>query len=73
MILPGMSPGQVVEIMGTPSWDDRCGARMPTGLPDQCTREMGYAVSLAPLIPHYYLIWFGNDGRVVKAAPILSP
>jgi hypothetical protein len=72
-IAPGMSPDQVVGIMGTPSWDDRCGAKMPTGLPAQCTREFGYSVTLPLLNPRYYLIWFGKDGRVVEADPITSP
>jgi len=72
-ILPGMSADQVLDIMGRPSWDGQCGARMPTGLPTQCTRELGYAVTLAPLNPSYYLIWFGNNERVVETAPITSP
>ena len=72
-ILPGMSAQQVVAIMGTPSWDDRCGSKMLTGLPAQCTREFGYAVTLHPITPRYYLIWFGNDDRVVDTAPITSP
>jgi hypothetical protein len=72
-ISSGMSPDQVVDIMGTPSWDGRCGAKLPTGLPAHCTREFGYAVTLAPLDDSYYLVWFGNDGRVTDTAPIISP
>ena len=72
-VSPGMSVDPVLSTMGEPSWDGRCGAKLPTGLPSQCTRELGYAVSLAPAAPSYYLIWFGNDGRVVETAPITSP
>lgn len=72
-ISTAMSPSQVINIMGTPAWEGRCGAKMPTGLPSQCKTEMGYEVTLAPLEPSYYLIWFGNDGRVVETAPITSP
>ena len=68
----GMSPAQVIEIMGTPTWNDRCGTKLPTGLPAECAREMGYAVAL-PMAPRHYLVWFGNDGRVVHTAPITSP
>jgi hypothetical protein len=72
-ITSGMSPSRVVGIMGAPSWDDRCRAKMPTGLPKQCSREMGYRVTLAPLLPTYYLIWYGNDGLVTDSSPIHSP
>jgi hypothetical protein len=72
-VSPGMVPDQVVAIMGRPSWDGRCGAKMPTGLPTPCKREIGYSETLAPLMPRYYLIWFGDDGRVVDTAPITSP
>jgi hypothetical protein len=72
-VVPGMSPMQVVDLMGKPTWDGRCGARMPTGLPKQCTREMGYRTPLAPVIPSYYLVWFGSDGLVTSSAPINSP
>jgi hypothetical protein len=72
-VLPGMSPAQVVEQMGKPTWDGKCGAKMPTGLPKQCTREMGYRTPLAPLVPSYYLVWFGRDGLVTSSAPINSP
>lgn len=69
----GMSVEQVIRIMGLPSWDDRCGAKMRTGLPHPCKREIGYSETLAPLMPRYYLIWFGDDGRVIDTAPITSP
>ena len=72
-VFPGMSAAQVVDQMGKPDWDGKCGAKMPTGLPKQCTREMGYRTSLAPLIPSYYLVWFGSDGLVTSSAPINSP
>lgn len=72
-VVPGMSRDEVVRRMGTPSWEDRCGAKMATGLPAQCAKELGYSETLAPLLPRYYLIWFGNDGRVVHTAPITSP
>jgi hypothetical protein len=68
-----MSVDQVIDIMGRPAWDDRCGARMPTGRPDPCAREFGYAVTLPLINPRYYLIWFGSDGHVVRTAPIMSP
>ena len=68
----GMSPDQVMGIMGKPSWDGRCGAKMPTGLPGDCVREFGYAVTI-PLVPRYYLVWFGREGRVTESAPITSP
>jgi hypothetical protein len=68
-VSPGMSTDQVIGIMGKPSWVDRCGAKMPAGLPKQCTKEIGYAVMLAPLDPSYYLIWFGPNGRVSETAP----
>jgi hypothetical protein len=69
----GMSPNEVANIMGPPSWGGACGAKMPTGLPARCTREIGYAVTLAPMEPTHYLIWFGIDGRVVQTALIGSP
>jgi hypothetical protein len=72
-VTPGMTPQQVVGVMGRPLWDDRCGAKMPTGLPNPCDREMGYRATLAPLDPTYYLIWFGSDGNVIDTAPISSP
>src|ERR1700674_3524654 len=59
-----MSPEQVVDTMGTPSWDGKCGTRPMTTLPLDCARELGYADTLAPLTPGYWLIWFGRDGRV---------
>jgi hypothetical protein len=37
----GMTPTQVTKIIGTPSWEGVCGAKMPTGLPTSCTREFG--------------------------------
>jgi hypothetical protein len=73
-VLPGMSPSQVIAIMGAPSWDDRCNATLPTGVPKPCTRELGYApvLGLGPVYPRYYLIWFGADGLVTRTAPITS-
>jgi hypothetical protein len=72
-VTSGMSRDDVVRLMGKPSWEDRCGAKMPTGLPVPCTKELGYSETLAPLLPRYYLIWFGNTGKVVHTAPITSP
>jgi hypothetical protein len=72
-LMPGMSAEDVIRVMGRPSWDGPCGAKMPAGMPNGCAREIGYAVSLAPIVPSYYLIWFAKDGRVVETAPISSP
>lgn len=69
----GMSADQVIGIMGNPFWEGRCGAKMPTGLPKQCARELGYRAALAPLDPTYYLVWFDSTGHVVETAPIHSP
>jgi len=68
-----MSRDEVIRLMGKPGWEDRCGAKMPTGLPAACSQELGYSETLAPLLPRYYLIWLGNNGRVVETAPITSP
>jgi hypothetical protein len=68
----GMSRDQMVRLMGEPSWEDRCGAKIPTGIPAPCAKELGNSETLAPLLPSYYLIWFGNDGQVVHTAPITS-
>ncbi len=72
-VATGMSRAEVVRLMGEPTWEGRCGAKMPTGLPPQCGNELGYSETAAPLLPRYYLIWLGNDGRVVDTAPITSP
>jgi hypothetical protein len=72
-VTEGMSRDEVVHLMGKPGWEGRCGAKMPTGLPTPCANELGYSETLAPLLPRFYLIWFGNDGRVVRTAPITSP
>jgi len=69
----GMSRAEVVHLMGEPTWEGRCGAKMPTGLPPQCGKELGYYETVAPMLPRYYLVWLGNDGRVVHTAPITSP
>jgi putative hemolysin len=70
----GMSPEQVVDTMGTPSWDGKCGTRPLTGrLPPDCVREFGYADTLAPLTPEYWLIWFGSNERVIHTAKLVSP
>lgn len=37
-VLPGMRKDQVIALLGSPSWDDRCGAKVPRGLPAQCAR-----------------------------------
>jgi hypothetical protein len=55
-VTSGMSRDDVVRLMGKPSWEDRCGAKMPTGLPSPCSKELGYSETLAPLLPRYYLI-----------------
>ncbi len=73
-ISSGMSPEPVIGTMGTPSWDGKCGTRpLATYLPKDCVRELGYADTLAPLTPEYWLIWFGADGRVVDTAHLVSP
>ena len=72
-ISKGMAMDQVRAILGAPSWDAQCGAKMPTGLPPDCVREFGYSATLAPLNPTYYLIWFGANGEVVETSLIDSP
>src|ERR1700694_5127649 len=73
-ISSGMSPKQVIDTMGLPSWDGKCGTRpLATYLPKDCVRELGYADTLAPLTPGYWLIWFGTEGRVVHTARLVSP
>jgi hypothetical protein len=70
----GMSPEQVVGTIGTPTWDGKCGTRpMTTRFPPDCRRELGYADTLAPLTPGYWLIWFGSNGRVFDTIRIMSP
>ena len=46
----GMSRDEVVRLMGKPSWEDHCGAKIPTGLPVPCAKELGYSVTFAPLV-----------------------
>lgn len=73
-VSPGMNSDQVKSILGSPSWQGLCGARLPTGLRDPlCSQEFGYANTLAPFDPTYYLVWFGRDGRVIHTAAINSP
>lgn len=69
----GMSLGQVIGIMGDPTWNSECGAKMPTGLPAGCSRELGYSVVLAPINPKYFLIWFDERERVIAWSLVVSP
>jgi hypothetical protein len=68
-----MSAEDVVRVMGCPSWDGPCGAKMPAGIPSGFAREIGYAVYLAPIVPSYFLIWFAKYGSVAETAPTSSP
>jgi len=69
----GMTPSQVVRIMGEPSWEGQCGSRLGTGIPASCDREFGYSTTLAPLSPSYLVVFFGRNGVVIETAPINSP
>jgi hypothetical protein len=68
-----MTAAEVKTAMGAPSWVGQCGTRFPVGRIAGCQSEWGYSAALAPLNPTYYLVWFGTDGRVVKAVLIGSP
>jgi hypothetical protein len=70
----GMTPNQVISIMGSPTWDGPCGSKLPkvTG-PPNCNREIEYAVTMAPVESTYYLVWIGPNGRVAEAGWTTSP
>jgi hypothetical protein len=72
-IARGMSPTQVVAILGKPTSDSGCGTALGTGFPAHCAREFSYSDPLAPWIPQYYVVQFGSDGRVIDTTVIISP
>jgi hypothetical protein len=69
----GMTAGQAVEILGKPSWRDRCGAKFPYGWAQSCVAELGYSSAFAPLLPGYLVVQLDGRGRVISVDTITSP
>jgi len=76
-VRPGMFADEVIQRMGTPSWDTACFASKynPYGSPKPgCAQEIGY-FDIVHGFPdgHYYVVWFDAAGTVIGTAPISSP
>lgn len=69
----GMTSGQAMEILGSPSWRGRCGAKFPYGWGNVCVSELGYSSSFAPLLPGYLVVQLDRRGRVISVDTITSP
>jgi hypothetical protein len=80
-IKAGQTKKEVIDRLGSPSWDDACfynehnryGADDPE-LKGKCTRELGYRPAFGGLPEgSYYLVWFDADDRVITTGEIHSP
>jgi hypothetical protein len=67
----GASDGQVLRILGTPSWVEPCGKSF--GTPKANCTEYIYRNSFAPLVPEYYSVSFDTSGHVVDKYVYSSP
>jgi hypothetical protein len=72
-VATGMSSMQVVAALGKPTTVTRCGEAGGTEDLTQCARDFVYSDPLAPMIPRYYVVSFGGDGRVLHTAVLTSP
>jgi HAMP domain-containing protein len=71
-VAKGMPSTQVMAALGGPTSVTRCGEAGGEILA-QCAREFVYSDPLAPLIPRYYVVSFGKDGRVLSTSVLTSP
>jgi hypothetical protein len=69
----GMTGGQAMEILGSPSWRGRCGAKFPYEWGKDCVGELGYSSAFAPLLPGYLVVQLDRRGRVISVDTITSP
>jgi hypothetical protein len=76
-VTTGISSQEIERIMGSPSWNSDCShGRLPeVRRPANCTRELGYSVTLAwtGFAPMWWVVWLGADGTVIRTAKIVSP
>jgi hypothetical protein len=64
-VQPGMSTKQVKQILGEPSWHDRCGAKVRYQWEQGCAAELGYPSAFAPLPPTYLIVQLDSRNRVL--------
>jgi hypothetical protein len=72
-VRPGMSAAQAEQILGSPSWQNGCGAKFPYGWQQNCVAELGYRSAFAPLLPAYLIVQLDNRSRVISVDTIQSP
>src|SRR4051794_6011952 len=72
-VRPGMSVPQVEQILGAPSWQDRCEAKFPYGSEKSCVGELGSRCASAPFPPIYVVVQLDPRGRVIRIDTINSP
>ena len=64
-IKPGDTRQQVAALRGSPRYVRPCGPVLD--IPG-CAEEMVYAHPFAPMVPEYWLVALGADGRVLQTA-----
>jgi hypothetical protein len=72
----GMSESQVIEILGEPKRDEKCGDFLGPIAGEEakgCAHEFLYASTFAPAVPQYFVVRFGENGRVKCKAVYTSP
>ncbi|HEX4739046.1 MAG TPA: hypothetical protein VH331_15950 [Allosphingosinicella sp.] len=62
-----------VRLLGRPSWRAGCGSRFPYSFASDCSTEIVYASSFAPLNPLYWVVEVDRQNRVISAELIGSP
>jgi hypothetical protein len=72
-VRPGMSAAQAETILGSPSWQGKCGTKFPYGQDKNCEMELGYRSAFFPINPLYWVVQLDNGGRVISADWIASP
>jgi hypothetical protein len=72
----GMSPAEVVHIMGKPDADEKCGELVPFLSPSKmsdCTMELVYSPTAPIVTPGDWVIWFDHSGHVKATEELQSP
>ena len=69
----GASKGEIVRLLGRPSWTEPCGTSFGGGLPMPNCTEYIYRNSFAPLIPEYYAVRLDDGGHVLDTYVYESP
>jgi hypothetical protein len=72
LITKGQSSGEVVDILGAPTYHaGEC--LQDLKISTDCAKEFVYGPFLAPLNPEYYVVDFSSNDRVINAEHLMSP